>query len=386
MNVEQLKSLIDKLLEDEASNNLQSHVGNLNNALQNLSANPQNAESQINVNNSIKTLSEKFLQTSTYKNTSDNERLIEIGGSEYFSSDVIGYVTELMMANQITPAVVYTEFSKYFKNRQLYINALQNTSKSLDLLGIKSDKIDPGTAKIGFKLPRDMYDNNLDGLIKELSELRLIIRAFSEIATGSVDGIVLGEISTTNPLFFFKLHPKTIAYIGGAITWALITWQHVEEIKKVRAETKLIEAKTSVKMKKVDDGFDDAIKEIINKSIDDKANELLGERSGDRHRTEELGIHIKYALKSILARVERGMTVEIKFLPPTIQETQGDSTEDTQLEPEEFLSLREIAPRLSFPMPDPLPITTLPYFSARDEQIGEENAPASGGEKTKSKR
>jgi hypothetical protein len=75
-----------------------------------------------------------------------------------------------------------------------------------------------------------------------LDVVKNIIRAFSEAATGSVEPIEVRQISTSDPLFFFGMAPKTIAMIGAAVTWALSTWKQAEEIRNIRAETEKIPA------------------------------------------------------------------------------------------------------------------------------------------------
>ena len=91
--------------------------------------------------------------------------------------------------------------------------------------------------EIGITIPRKLFDNNLDGLIAELKEIRFILRAFSEVSTGSVEPVILRQISTTDPLFFLGMPAETIAAVGAAVTWVLSTWRQIEEIRNVRAET-----------------------------------------------------------------------------------------------------------------------------------------------------
>jgi hypothetical protein len=162
-------------------------------------------------------------------------------------------------------------------------------------------------------LPRSLFHNDFEKLIDELEELDFILRAFSELATGSVETIEVHQISTSDPQFFFGLSPVTIAAIGTAITWALNTWKQVEDVRKVRAETRKLSAFSE---KEVDDIFDRKIKSIMGTSIDAETKRLLADTGTRGGRVYEQGEHLKRALESILARVERGMTVEIRALPP----------------------------------------------------------------------
>lgn len=208
-----------------------------------------------------------------------------------------------------------------------------------------------GKLRLGSFLPRSLFHNDFEKLIDELEELDFILRAFSELATGSVETIEVHQISTSDPQFFFGLSPVTIAAIGTAITWALNTWKQVEDVRKVRAETRKLSAFSE---KEVDDIFDRKIKSIMGTSIDAETKRLLADTGTRGGRVYEQGEHLKRALESILARVERGMTVEIRALPPP-KGPEGNAAETAAFE-----EIKAMAPTLLFPKPDPNPVLPLP--------------------------
>jgi hypothetical protein len=203
-------------------------------------------------------------------------------------------------------------------------------------------------------LPRSLFNNDFEKLIDELEELDFILRAFSELAIGSAETIEVHQISTSDPQFFFGLSAVTIAAIGTAVTWALNTWKQVEDVRRVRAETRKLSAFSE---KEVDDIFDKKIKSIIGTAIEAQTKILLSDTSTRGGRVYEQGEHLKRALESILARVERGMTVEIRALPPP----KGSAMlEARPAETAAFEALKTIAPNLFFPKPDQHPILPLP--------------------------
>ena len=77
--------------------------------------------------------------------------------------------------------------------------------------------MEPGEAEIGFRLPRQLFEDNLDGLIGELPEIRFIVRAFSEASTGSAEPIIVKQIPTTEPIFFFGMSVSTVVAVGKAV-------------------------------------------------------------------------------------------------------------------------------------------------------------------------
>jgi hypothetical protein len=222
----------------------------------------------------------------------------------------------------------------------------------VETFGIHGTRLELGQAEIGILLPRELFQNHLRELIDELRTLNRVIRAFSEVATGAPEPIEVHQISTSDPVFFFGISATTIAFFGKAVRWALNTWKQVEEIKKVRADAQRIRAFTDKEMKDI---FDTKIDESIKNAIETHVKELLPpDKSEPRHH--ELRNDLVWALDSILTRVERGMTVEIRFLPPAAT---ADAEAKT-VASADFETLAQIAPELKFPPPEGAPVRPLP--------------------------
>ncbi|HEY1382488.1 MAG TPA: hypothetical protein VGF43_02680, partial [Dongiaceae bacterium] len=243
--------------------------------------------------------------------------------------------------------------------RNAYLQNLRTANDTLGAIGIEAEQLEEGTAEIGFQIPRDLFHNNLEGLIKELTAIKRIIRAFSELTVRTPQPIEVRQISTSDPLFFFGLDPATIVTLGAAVTWALATWQKVENIRKTRAETQKIKSFTE---EEIESFFGSKIKQTIAQEIEQRTTELVGGHDGKAGRKEEQRTYLRWALESVLARIERGMTVEIRFLPPPKPTEQvADSTDDESSGKEEtFARLQEIRPQLVFPTPEENPVLKLP--------------------------
>jgi hypothetical protein len=80
----------------------------------------------------------------------------------------------------------------------------------------------------------------------------------------------------------------------------------------------------------------------------------VADKNGRKYEQRE---DIKWALESILARVERGMTVEIRLIPPT--PTAAHEGEAPSV-PKEFQELQELVPKLTFPRIEGAPVLRLP--------------------------
>lgn len=351
MNASRLKEVVDFLLQLESNHAIQK---NLNETLQNLNylvQQPQNSQYQTQFSNSLEKLRSSVAEVREKLAPAQIILLNEIGANDYFVEDFTAQIIDWMQKNPLTPAVTQKNVTDFRGKREQYINTLTNLRDSLRTIGIEANGLKPGEAEIGILLPRPLFDNKFERLIKELQSLNFIFRPFSEISTGGVEEIEVRQISTTDPLFFLGMSPTTIALLAGAVTWALNTWKQVEDIRKVRAETSRLTVFTPQEVSKI---FEEKIKKTIDDAVEEKAEALLEHLKSEAGRQKEIRTHLTKALHSILAHIEWGMTVEIRLLPP---EKTAEQTAEVQ---QTFNELAETAPKLSFPTIEGAPILELP--------------------------
>ena len=357
MNAARLKEIVEFLLSQENQSRIQKRLNAVSQQLSNLASNPQQSEAQTQFANALSELDKAMVQTIDNIQPAQAKLIEEIGGSPFFLENLATTIAKWTAENPIAPAVTQKKVADLTARRAEFIETITQLRDRLTKLNIQTAVLDSGTAEIGFLLPRELFHNHLDELIKELGVLNKIMRAFTEIATGTISPIEVRQISTSDPLFFFGLDATTIAMIGGVVTWALMQWKMVEDIRKLRSEAK----KNSVFTEKEIKGFFDAkIQESIDKGIDHKVNELLRSSKDklDGPRQSEKKNELAWALRSILARVERGMTVEIRFLPPaTTTQEEGDQE---PREKNDFGELSQIVPQLVFPSAEQSPVLELP--------------------------
>ncbi|TGV61534.1 hypothetical protein EN784_03910 [bacterium M00.F.Ca.ET.141.01.1.1] len=357
MNASRLLEIVDLLLQQEEQNATESRLADLSTALGQLVASPAEPSYQQALSSAIERLQEALNALLRSFQPAQINLLNEIGAGPFFVEDFASQFRSWISEGPATPAVAQDKLAKYLKRRTAYIAHLKNLKASLQAVGIRKDELESGQAEIGFLLPRDLFENHLDGLIVELRFLKRAIRAFSEAATGSAEPIEVRQISTTDPQFFFGLSTATIALLGLAVNWALSTWQQVEEIRKIRAETEKLE---TFKNDPIVELFDAKIKQVVDASVEAKVQEILKDVDGKSGRKHEQASDMKWALDSIFARVERGMTVEIRLLPPAIPDGEdGAAAANIQFE-----NLKKVADDLIFPPIAGTPVLALPPVEA----------------------
>lgn len=355
MNTSRLRELVDLLLDREKQQAIQQILNELNQALSQLISQPQNANFQTQFAQTVDKLNAATQALRASFEPAQIPLLQEIGADKYFIYDFAEDLANSIRANPLTPAVTQQKLSEFLTQRQSYLDLITRLHDSLEALSIRKSTLQPGDAEIGFLLPRSLFNNRLDPLIKELRDILRIIRAFSEVTLGVIEEVEVRDISTTDPMFFLHFNPTVIAAIGGAVAWALNTWRQVEEIRRVRAETRKSNVLTE---KEATDVFDKKINEKIETAIDAKVNELA--KDDDKPgRAKEQRIDLKWALESIMAHVERGMIVEVRFVsPPAKAAVEGEPETGRVSDP--FKSLGEVAPQLTFPKMEGPPILKLP--------------------------
>ena len=283
------------------------------------------------------------------------ELMAEIGAVPHFATDITEEIAAAARQNAVTPAVVLQTLQASLVKRKEYVRHLSSLRDSLQAVGIEPTALQPGEAEVGVLLPRSLFKNEFHTLIRELAVLDRVFRIFSEAVTGKAEPIEVRQISTTDPIFGFGMSLGVIIAIGKTVTWALGTWKTVEEIRKLRSETQKNPAFTEADIKQF---FDTKIEKSIEEAIKNKAAELVPVTPAEAGRSQELHAGMEWALRSILTRIERGMTVEVRFIPPPKPPEGADPLSEEQTKP--YAELSAIVPQLRFPLAQSDPILSLP--------------------------
>ncbi|CAN7705997.1 hypothetical protein [Mesorhizobium sp. LjNodule214] len=371
MNASRLLEIVDFLLQSEDQAATESRLSDLSSALGQLVTSPAEPTHQQALSDALDRLAESLDLFRRPFQPAQVKLLEDIGAGSYFVEDIVGGIRKWISESPATPAVAQDKLAKFIKRRSAYITHLKNLKASLQSVGIKKDELEAGQAEVGFLLPRDLFNNQLDKLIDELRFVKMATLEFSEAATGSAEPIEVRQISTSDPQFFFWLSTETIALLGFAATLAINTWKQLEEIRKIRAETEKI---ADFKDDPIAELFDEKIKKVVDQSVDAKVEEILREVDGKAGRKHEQATDMKWALDSILARVERGMTVEIRLLPPKIDDG-DDGAAGANIK---YDNLKQVADGLMFPKMAGTPVLELPPVEPQPQKQGRRPPEAAG--------
>jgi hypothetical protein len=353
VNTDKLRELVDRILEVEAKEDTQTRLSQLASALANLSATPQNSEYQTQLATSRKQFAQAFSRFQAAFSPADYERILELS-DDAFSPIMSEEIDSTISQNAMSPSVANTFVQNLHGKRNEVFTRLKELQATLEYFHFGYVEPAPGEAELGFQIPRGLFLNNLPGFIKELRDLDLIIKFFSEAEIGKYQPAEVGSISTTDPLIFLSMAEPAAKAIGLAVTWAVGTWLGIEKIRKLRAETAQLR---SFSPEEVENIFGTKIKQEINAAVETKVAQILASSKAPKGKHAELGAHLTKALEALLAKIERGMTIELRIAPPPLKDDTAEESAEDATNRQELL---DIQTNLVFPKPSDNPLLPIP--------------------------
>lgn len=363
MNVEILYEFVERLLDAEDGNSVQSRLEGAAAALSNLANSPQDQNHQKALSDAQLRIKESFDSLDRFFDASDRDKLDEIGASYFFSPDLLAELKEKIQQNPMSPSVVHQYLQEILQERSRLLENLKSLKRNLSDLHFSVPDLDAEQVQLGFRLPRAMFGNNFDGFIKELGTLKFVVNSFSIIIVGETTEIELGQISTSNPLVFLGVKGQIAFAVAASVTWGLDTWQRIEEIRIFRKDAAAVEA-----LEPLTENIDQIIAVQVENSIEKRLDELEKTHTIDVEQRASL----RKAHRIILERLEQGMNLEIRMLEPELPdvETDDDDEEVSISEyPEELktsMGISSIRKELKFPKATGKPLLKLSYPTTKE--------------------
>ena len=326
MNVERLHAIALALRDDLSRSNVPSHLQQLVSALQNQINQPGQPVYQQQVSQFYEAL-RGALESSEVNAFSPTwlQVLDEIGASPLLGLELDERVTEIFSRNQITPSVALQELQTILTEIQALSSSIDQMLAAFRPLKIGSEELPAGDCEVGILVPRAFVDNRLDKFSEELGELNQIFGVFAEVATGGRPGFEIRAISSSDLSIFLDAAPVIGACVAVAIERIIALYKQLLEIRKLQGEL----AKQGLEKDNLK-GIEKHANGLMEQGIDKLVKELLAEfhKVDDNGRKNELSIELKYALKKIANRVDRGFNIEVRMTEPEASESEGDEQED----------------------------------------------------------
>lgn len=328
MNVERLHAIALALKDDLSRSSVPSHLQQLVSALQNQVNQPGQPAYQQQVSQFYDAL-RNALESSEVNAFSPTwlQVLEEIGAADLLGVELHDRVNEIFSRNQITPSVALQELQAIFSEIQALSTSIDQMLAAFRQLKIGSEELPAGDCEVGILVPRTFVDNRLDRFSEELGELNQIFGVFAEVATGGRPGFGIRAISSSDLSIFLDAAPVVGACVAVAIERIIALYKQLLEIRKLQNEL----AKQGLEKDNLK-GIEKHANGLMEQGIDNLVKELLAEfhKVDDKGRKNELSIELKYALKKVANRVDRGFNIEVRMTEPEEAEQEDGEQDDAE--------------------------------------------------------
>ena len=346
-------------IKTDKSAGVTKEATNLRQQLDELASQPAAADVQMSVARALEAFRSSVDQAIVTLSPEELAQIAEVAGEQQFSPVHYTGVEQELRDNPATPATARDLLVGFMGARDVAFANLRQFLSTAEALGWDDEEQTEWPAEIGFKIPRQLFENRFDGLLGELRYLRRLLSHVSEAHGQSVEDVKLSGLSTTDPVIVLGVCYLIAKELGGLTAWALAQWKTVEEIRKLRADAGKLKSFSDEEIEKI---FGDKIRAEIELGIAKESARLV-EAIKPAARKNELGNALSIDLKEFLGRIERGLTVEVRLISASDDaESENDDDEATD-KTAEASELRAIAALLKFPPPSDNPVLQISHLS-----------------------
>lgn len=358
MNAERLHAIASALQADISKSAVLSNLQQLISMLSNQVSQPNQPQYQQQTSQFLLALVEG-LRTAAVNQFSPTwqQALQEIGAWQLLGNPLAERVEEIFSRNQITPSVAQQELQALFSELQSVSSAFDQLLASFTTLKIGKEDLAPGECELGVLVPRAFVENRLDRFAEELEELDRIFGVFAELSTGSRPSFPIKTISSTDLSVFLEVGAVVGACVATAVERIIALYKTLLEVRKLQGEL----VKQGVDKKNLE-GLETHANGIMDVGIDQLVKDLMTEFKGkvDAGRKNELSVELKYSLKKIANRIDRGFNIEVRMEEPLQPaDAAENATTEVKALSRSYEKIREASETLQFLKLDGEPILRL---------------------------
>lgn len=359
MNVEKLHVIARALLADLKETNVEKNLEAIGTSLQNQINQPSQPQFQSQVAETFKTLVSNLEKSQSNNFVQTWKQVIgELGAQNLFGRPLADRIKEIFARNQITPAVAMQEIRSIVGEVHSFRESLDWLLNAFERMKIGSEQMKPGECEIGILIPRENVGNQFDKFAEELEEFDSILGSFSELATGKRPGFQVKSVSTTDFTVFLNSDPLTLATIAVAVERITAFYKNLLEIPKLSSELKGQGVGDKQRA-----GIEEYANGVMENGIEGLRNDLFKTyyKQKDPGRENELRTAIGFALRKIANRIDRGVNIEIRALPPVAPaKPEGERAQSDEEAIAHFSAIEEAASKIEFLRGPGSPILSLP--------------------------
>ena len=192
--------------------------------------------------------------------------------------------------------------------------ALEQLNSGAKGLALRTEQLEAGESVVGFTIPREAVDEELDRLQKEVLFFGRLVSMVAEVVEGSPgDPVKVRSLQSSDFAIELMTNISVAAGLATAVEYLV---RGLKKLKAIRA------VKDQVQDLGLEPEFLDKLDKKGEAAIDEEIAEVSAEifqkqKVDDEGRVNELQTGITLHLKGLAARLERGYSVEVRTELPT---------------------------------------------------------------------
>ena len=353
MNAERLHAIALAIQSDLQKTGVLQKLTQLLNALRSQVQQPNQPQHQQQVSQAHTDILNSLKNSSADEFSPTWQQVVhEIGLENFLGSRLSTQIDSIFKENQITPASALQQLEHLKEQVTNASNAIDAAVQGLNGLSIGSEKLRPGECEVGVLIPRLLVENRLDKFSDELKQLTQIFQCFAEVTGSHVSDFKVRTISSSDLSVFLEAGPKICAFIASAIDCIVKAYKGLLEIRKSRAELKKAGVPEET-LAPLDEHASKVMNLEIDKFVENVQRQFL---KSDDVRTNELTVQLKYSMKKIANRIDRGLSIEVRMI-------EGGDHDDDKLKADNenyYSAIQDAKPSMQFIKAEGDPILALP--------------------------
>jgi len=310
MTTERFYETLSYIVELDKTLRLQAGIEAVSNNLTSLVQSPNQPPVQQQLATSLQALDTATASLREHLKPADIEAIQDVGGAEFFDPSLSDEIQASISANAMTPSVAGNFVQELANKRSKFLATVRQTIAGLDSLGIVGRVTEGGSADIAFVIPREIFDNKIKSLAKELIYINRLIAHISEATTGKVEEATLETLSSSTPTIGVRASIHVLSELATAVNGFLTAWKKVQEFRETRDKLTVL-GLSGQALKEVDERITTVVEEVVETTT----TTTIAHYKGAPERKHELENAIRQDTRRLFGQIERGLVVQFKAEP-----------------------------------------------------------------------
>lgn len=291
-----------------------------------------------NIESDIKDIESLFSESISNLYTPSNLKILEIiGGFNYVGNSGFAKFRSILESNQYNTPKLVENLKAFLSDRSVFLKLVEATDKNLKKLNIEAHYHNDDTFEVGILMPKEVTDNKINNVTRELNKWDKVIKTIKEVTGGSVEDTKISFINNGSLEFFIDNSPEVAVCLSVIVERVIKIYKDVLQIRTAKNKLKELNSIPDLDQKTIDKQE----KDFYSREVEKLSLEIIRDYSTkqiDAGRANELKIAMKGHISYVAKCIDNGIIIEIN--PPEIPEPESEKDSDTPEEVEKKKTLK----------------------------------------------